>query len=58
MWEDDLIQFPRLLAELRAVGLSAEQYEYLREQMDLSDSEIDEIFERAETAWDAIKAKI
>ena len=58
MWEDDLIQFPRLLAELRAVGLSVEQYEYLREQMDLSDSEIDEIFERAETAWDAIKAKI
>jgi len=54
-WEDNSIQFPRLLAELRAVGLTAKQYELISMETDLYVHEIDEILERAEDAWRWIK---
>lgn len=54
-WKNDAIQFPRLLAELRAIGLYPQQYAELIEAMDLSEGEIDAVLERAETAWQAIK---
>jgi len=54
-WLDDATQFPRLLAEIRAVGLTPEQYRTLRESMDLTANEIDELFQRAEETWDGIK---
>lgn len=54
MWEDDSVQFPRLLAEIAAiqdnldvVGLAA--------SMNLDKSWIAELFERAERAWEAAK---
>ena len=50
LWERDDVQFPRLLAEMRAQGLTRAQYKALRECMDLSTDQIDEILERAETA--------
>lgn len=55
LWERDEIQFPRLLAEIRASGLSLSIYADLRESMDLTNREIDELLERAEKAWELIK---
>lgn len=57
-WADDSIQFPRLLAELNAVGLDAEQMKMLAESMDLEWGQIDEIFDRALTAWEKQKSKV
>ena len=54
-WEKDHLQFPRLLAELRAEGLTEDQYKALRASMDLDVEEIDELLERAETEWQRIK---
>ena len=54
-WKNNAIQFPRMLAEIRAIGLTASQYMELNDSMDLSRDEIDEILERAETEWQKIK---
>lgn len=57
LWDDDHIQFARLLAEFRASGgFNAGQYQDLKESMDLTYDQIDEILERAEVAWVKIKA--
>lgn len=56
-WKNNNIQFPRLLAELSYVGLTNEQYNELKISMDLTQCEIDEIFERAEIQWQKIKAR-
>ncbi len=57
-WERDEIQFPRLLAEIRASGLSLAIYADLRESMGLTNREIDSVLERAETEWERIKAQV
>jgi hypothetical protein len=54
-WIIDSIQFPRLLAELRAIGLTEAQYRELAVSMDLSQEDIDQLLERAETSWNRIK---
>jgi len=54
-WNSDKIQFPRLLAELRAIGLTPEQYEFLNESMDCDRDMVDEILERSEVVWQKIK---
>lgn len=54
-WEKDSLQFPRLLAEIRAIGLTQAQYNDLCASMDLTMEDIDELLERAETAWQKIK---
>lgn len=54
-WLDNKIQFPRLLAEIRAAGLTKEQYQVLKESMDLTHNEIDELLQRAEEVWDGVK---
>jgi hypothetical protein len=56
-WKNDAIQFPRLLAELRAVGLYPAQYQELIDAMSLSEGEIDALLERAEAAWQRIKER-
>ena len=55
LWNDNGIQFPRLLAEIWAVGLTDEQYRLLEDSMDLHRKEIDELFERAESRFEEIK---
>ena len=57
LWKIDALQFPRLLAELRVVGLTREQYNVLCEAMDLHEDDIDELFERAEASWQRIKER-
>lgn len=56
-WEDDSIQFPRLIAELEAQGLfSSEVVEFLAESMDLDSSHVYELVDRAQSRWDEIKS--
>jgi hypothetical protein len=56
-WQNDAIQFPRLLAELRAIGLTDYEYRELAVTMDVTREQIDQVLERAETAWQTIKAR-
>ena len=58
MWNSDLIQFPRLLAEINAVGLNKSQVKQLCESMDLKEKEIKQVFDRAEREWDKIKKEV
>jgi len=58
VWNDDSVQFPRLLAEINAIGLSEEQYEELGELMDLEASEINELFDRAISVFEYNKKQI
>lgn len=53
----DSVQFPRLLAEINAMGLDDEQYRWLEESMNLSRREIDGLLARAEIEWERLKAK-
>ena len=55
-WPMDAIQFPRLLAEIGAVGITSEQAERLAEAMDVEPHNLDEVFSRAHERWKAIKA--
>ena len=55
-WADDSIQFPRLLAEIRANwSPSSEEWADLCESMDLEVERVDELFDRAGDAWELIK---
>lgn len=54
-WVDDDIQFPRLLAEIRATGLSNSQYKALQASMDLPRARINEIFDRAQAQFEKMK---
>ena len=55
-WANDSIQFPRLLSEIWSFGLTTQQYAFLKESMDLTGEQIDELFERADVRWQQIKA--
>jgi hypothetical protein len=55
-WENNEIQFPRLLAEVRGV-LTREQMKDLCVSMDLSPSQVEELFQRADSAFLEIMEK-
>jgi hypothetical protein len=55
LWERNDIQFVRLLAEIRAVGLTSEQLKDLRASMDCTTDEICDILERAEDIFEGVK---
>jgi hypothetical protein len=55
MWDRDNVQFPRLLAEINATGLTTGQYRMLEDSMELTTEEIDSLLERAEDRWTRIK---
>jgi hypothetical protein len=57
LWARDSIQFPRLLAEINAVGLSKKQRADLRKSMDITDNELDDLLSRAERAWEEEKER-
>lgn len=56
LWDVDDVQFPRLLAEIHAVGLKPGQVEGLCVSMDLGAEQLAELFARAEKKWEAAKA--
>lgn len=55
-WERDDLQFPRLLAEIMATCDQLD-IEALARSMDLSVERVEELFERAQVAWERIKEK-
>ena len=57
LWKDNKIQFARLIAEINSVGLSKKQYKELGESMDLSITEINELFDRAIEEFEKSKKK-
>lgn len=55
-WYNDLIQFPRLIAEISAcVDIKEDDWNALCESMDLSTDELNELFDRAQVEWERIK---
>jgi|TARA_Y100000034_G_C6835167_1_gene377329 plasmid maintenance system antidote protein VapI len=59
LWEDNSIQFPRLIAEINAcVDISPENWRELQESMDLTEDEIIQLFDRAHDKWEKIKAEV
>lgn len=57
-WNNDAIQFPRLLAEIAATGaLTPAVYDELRDLTDLTNDEINQLLDRAQTAWEKIKTE-
>jgi hypothetical protein len=56
-WKSNDIQFPRLLSEIRALGLQEGHWDSLCMEMDITSDQLEELFTRADHAWEAIKAK-
>lgn len=63
-WENNSIQFPRLLAEIEASGAfdlrlpdGQRIVDSVAESMDLDVSEVYELLDRAQVEWDRIKAQ-
>jgi len=57
LWERDTVQFPRLLAEIMAtVDLTDDMLRPVAESMDLELSDVLELFNRAQVAWEQSKA--
>ena len=57
-WRNDAIQFPRLISELLATSaLNATVIEELAVSMDVSVEQLNDILDRADTAWNDIKER-
>lgn len=54
MWEDDLVQFARLLREILATQDTLD-IGVLADSMDLRREEVSELFERAHEVWEEAK---
>ena len=58
-WNNDKIQFPRLISEISAnISLNGQEWSELRESISLGDDEINELFNRADRVWENIKANM
>lgn len=56
LWDNNQVQFPRLLAEIAAtVDLTEEQWTGLLDSMNLEDDDLRELFDRAQSAWERYK---
>jgi hypothetical protein len=55
MWKRDDVQFPRLLAEIRATVDTSHYEKDLLEGMDLTAEQLDELFDRAQREWECVK---
>lgn len=55
LWLNDSIQFPRLLAEINAIGLSNAFHVQLSESMGIELAAIEQLFDRAENRFAEIK---
>jgi hypothetical protein len=59
IWNDNNLQFPRLLAEIVAtVNISPRDRDALLESMDITEDELDELFDRAQTEFENIKEQV
>lgn len=59
-WQDNLVQFARLIAELESEGIISDmcQIRPLLESMDLAPESFDELVERAVKFWDGVKSQM
>jgi hypothetical protein len=58
-WLNNGFQYARLIEELQGVGaFTPAVMKALAESMDLAEEEVAELMERAQTDWDATKAKL
>lgn len=55
LWLDDSIQFPRLLAEIWANGIPLAQLNTICESMSITNDQLYELFDRADTEWERQK---
>jgi|WetSurMetagenome_2_1015567.scaffolds.fasta_scaffold511249_1 hypothetical protein len=56
-WENNAIQFARLLAEVRGV-IKAEQLREIAMSMDLDDmTDVFDLFDRADAVWEKVKSQ-
>lgn len=55
MWNVDFVQFARLLDEINAVGLTADQVKAVAASMNIKPGEIKELLDRATAKWDELK---
>ncbi len=53
-WNDNTLQFARLLCEINATQDNLD-LQLIADSMDLSVGEVEELFDRANTAWEASK---
>lgn len=59
LWENDKIQFARLLCEMMATcEIKKKDFKALCDSMDLTAEEVNSLFDRAEKVWEDTKAKI
>jgi len=57
-WEDNTIQFPRLIAEICAnVEFKPEHWQDLQDSMNITEDELNELFDRANDEWEAKKSE-
>ena len=56
-WNKNSIQFPRLLVEINATQENLDEGA-LADAMDITITELDELFDRADRAWENIKRDI
>lgn len=54
-WDNNLLQFARILSELKALSLGEELWDGLLEQTGLTSDQLSDIFERAQFVWDQSK---
>jgi len=58
-WRNDAIQFPRLIAELQMAGaITTHIMEVLCESMDVTQTEMCQLLDRADRKWEAIKEQL
>jgi methyl coenzyme M reductase subunit C len=57
-WQNNEVQFARLLSELVAAGIPQETIDGAAESMDLEPSEVQELFARAERVWESAVAEV
>jgi hypothetical protein len=54
VWDNDQIQFPRLLAEVNAL-ITDDELSRIEASMDLTTKQVEQLFDRAEKAWERIR---
>lgn len=57
-WDNDAVQFARLLAEIRAAGLNRRQIVDIATSMDITSVQLHELLDRAERVFEAAKDAI
>jgi hypothetical protein len=55
LWNRDDVQFPRLISEIMAVGVSEKMEKQLAIEMNVEPEQVRELFERAQDAWEKHK---